>query len=83
MLEKTGYITKLERQVKFELIPSQKIKISGKNKTVERPVTYIADFVYFEDGKKVVEDTKGLKTREYIIKRKLMLFVHGIKIHEV
>ena len=51
---------------------------------VERAVKYIADFVYTgEDGKTVVEDTKGMKTPAYIIKRKLMRWVHSISIKEV
>jgi hypothetical protein len=85
LLERAGQITRLERQVKFELIPSQKIG----SKVVERACSYIADFVYMEyDSKKeilckVVEDTKGFRTPEYIIKRKLMLWVHGIRIREI
>lgn len=79
LLERAGRITELQRQVKFELIPSQKID----GKVVERACTYIADFVYIENGKKVVEDTKGFKTKDYIIKRKLMLHVHGIMIQEI
>ena len=50
---------------------------------MERPCTYVADFVYKEGGKTVVEDTKGFRTKDYIIKRKLMLQVHGIRIKEV
>jgi hypothetical protein len=49
----------------------------------ERRCVYVADFVYTEDGKKVVEDTKGMRTKEYVIKRKLMLYIHHIKIKEV
>ncbi len=79
LLERAGKITELETQVKFELIPSQKVD----GKVVERACNYVADFVYVQDGKKVVEDTKGYKTKEYIIKRKLMLWVHGIRIKEV
>lgn len=79
LLERAGQVSDLKRQVKFELIPSQRIN----GKVVERPCTYIADFVYFENGQKVVEDTKGFKTKDYIIKRKLMLYVHGIRIKEV
>lgn len=79
LLERAGKVTDLQRQVKFELIPSQ--RIGGK--VVERACTYVADFVYTENGKKVVEDTKGFKTKDYIIKRKLMLLVHGIKIKEI
>lgn len=50
---------------------------------IERPVYYYADFVYKMDRQLVVEDVKGYKTPEYVIKRKLMLSVYGIQIHEV
>lgn len=79
LLERAGQINHLERQVKFELVPSQKIN----GKVVERAVTYKADFTYYENGNYVVEDTKGIKTKDYIIKRKLMLSVFGIQIKEV
>jgi hypothetical protein len=79
LLGKAGQISDLKRQVKFELIPSQ--KVGGK--VVERACSYVADFVYMENGKTVVEDTKGFRTKDYIIKRKLMLYVHGIQIREV
>ena len=79
LLEKAGQITGLERQTAFELIPSQRIN----GKVAERACNYIADFVYEKDGQMVVEDTKGFKTKDYIIKRKLMLHVHGIRISEV
>lgn len=74
LLERAGAIRDLRRQVRYELIPKQKN---------ERAVNYIADFVYVENGKTVVEDVKGYKTPEYVIKRKLMLWVHKIKISEV
>ena len=90
LLEKAGAITDLKRQVEYVLIPAQrepdKVGVRGgkiKGKTVEQKCSYVADFVYTEDGKTVVEDTKGFKTKDYIIKRKLMLYVHGIKIREV
>ena len=75
LLERAGKITNLERQVKFELIPKQ----DG-----ERACTYVADFVYenVDTGEKVVEDTKGFKTEVYRIKKKLMLWVHKIRIIE-
>ena len=50
---------------------------------LEKEVSYIADFCYEQAGKPVVEDTKGFRTADYVIKRKLMLHVHGIKIKEV
>jgi hypothetical protein len=79
LLERAGVITDLQMQVPFVLIPSQRIN----GKVAERECKYIADFVYTENEKKVVEDTKGMKTKDYIIKRKLMLYVHGIQIKEV
>lgn len=74
LLERAGKISDLQRQVKYELIPKQK---------GERACTYLADFVYKDsDGNTVVEDTKGVRTDAYRIKRKLMLWVHGIRIKE-
>ena len=91
LLSRSGAIKGLKRQVKFELIPAQyepdiinprgKVK---KGKLIERAVSYIADFVYTdENGKTVVEDTKGFRTKDYIIKRKLLLYMHGIRIKEI
>lgn len=79
LLERAGVIHGLQRQVRFELIPSQKVD----GKVVERPVHYVADFVYQENGQTVVEDVKGVKTKDYILKRKMMLYLHGIRIREV
>jgi hypothetical protein len=84
LLEKAGEISNLEEQVSYELIPSQYDIINGKKKCVEKSVKYIADFQYIDKyGNLVVEDTKGMRTSTYIIKRKLMLYFHGIKIKEV
>ena len=90
LLEENGIISGLQRQVKFVLIPTQReADIIGKRggvkmgKVIEKECSYIADFVYEEDGKVVVEDFKGIKTKDYIIKRKLMLWVHGIRIKEI
>ena len=79
LLQRTGQISGLKRQVKFELLPSQKVN----GEVVERPVTYVADFVYTENGETVVEDTKGFRTKEYILKRKMLLWFYGIQIMEV
>lgn len=95
LLERAGRIQDLQRQVKFVLIPVQRefcneVYTKGKKKgcfkpgkLLEKELSYVADFVYTENGKQVVEDTKGFKTKDYIIKRKLMLWVHGIRIKEV
>ena len=93
LLHRAGEIQNLELQKKYVLIPAlyetyerigkkgQKLK-DGK-RLLEKECSYIADFVYEENGKEIVEDTKGIKTKDYIIKRKLMLYVHGIRIREV
>lgn len=75
-------ISGLECQYKFILVPEQR---DENGKVIERAVTYIADFVYtdLKTGELVVEDAKGCKTKDYIIKRKLMLYVHRIRIREV
>ena len=74
LMEKAGVIQDLRWQVKFVLVPPQ----AGM-----RGVDYVADFVYTENGKQVVEDAKGMKTKDYVIKKKLMLWMHGIRIKEV
>ena len=79
LMQRAGVISDLQLQVPFELIPAQRID----GKVVERAVTYVADFVYKQNGQTVVEDTKGYRTSEYIMKRKMMLFFHGIRIVEV
>lgn len=80
LLEKAGEISGLKRQVRFELIPAQKDKETGK--VIERACSYVADFYYMEGGKPVIEDVKGLKTDVYRIKKKLMLQRYGIRIKE-
>lgn len=78
LMEKAGRISDLKRQVKYELLPTQR-KPSGGS---EIKVSYIADFVYWKNGKTVVEDCKGMRTSTYILKRKLMLYMYGIEILE-
>lgn len=89
LLEKAGEITDLKRQVPFELIPVQRepgtVGARGAVKpgrVIEKSVVYNADFTYHENGVFVVEDTKGMRTKDYIIKRKLMLYIHKIRIKE-
>ena len=82
LLQAAEDISDLQIQKAFELIPKQK---DGKGKAV-RPTRYIADFVYKDkEGRVIVEDVKSpaTRTKEYRIKKKLMLFVHGIDIQEV
>jgi hypothetical protein len=74
-------ISHLELQKEFVLIPAQYVN----GKCVERACKYKADFYYYDEltNKWCCEDTKGFRTKEYIIKRKLMLYVHGIQIIEI
>ena len=82
-MEIAGQIQNLRRQVPYLLIHSQKVD----GKVVEKPVTYVADFVYEQNGETVVEDVKGYRKGAayslFVIKRKLMLSVWGIQIREV
>ncbi|MBX6966011.1 DUF1064 domain-containing protein [Alcaligenes faecalis] len=81
LLERAGQIKGLELQPRFELIPKQR-RDDGKP---ERACEYVADFRYTDTrtGQTVIEDAKGMRTRDYIMKRKLMLQVHGISVKEV
>lgn len=93
--EEHGVIKDLERQKKFILIPAQfepdTIGPRGgrkRGKLLEHEVAYYADFCYTDaqTGEYIVEDAKSPITREnaqYIIKRKLMLYIHHIRIREV
>lgn len=97
LLERSGHISDLQRQVKFVLIPAQYEtyerygkkgqRLKDGQRLLEKECVYIADFVYIENGKKVVEDAKGCKegiTYQYfVLKRKLMLWIHGIRVKEV
>lgn len=81
----------------FEEVPTGEVYKRGERKgepkykrvCVEHGVDYIADFVYLEDGNTVVEDAKGYRDPEsatykvFVLKRKLMLYLHGIRVKEV
>ena len=85
LMAKAGQISDLRYQVKYELIPPQ-VRDDG---TKERGISYTADFVYEQDGKTVVEDSKGYRNpasatyAKFVMKRKLMLYIHGITVMEV
>lgn len=76
-MEEDGVIEDLRRQVRYELIPA--FDVDGRH---YRPVFYVADFVYVEDGKEVVEDVKGMRTDVYRLKSKLFARRHGMNIKE-
>mgnify|MGYP002508203240 CR=1 FL=1 len=91
LLERQGIISDLRLQVPFELIPpiyedvevQLKTKVKIVKKLVQRATTYVADFVYLQNGRVVVEDVKGFKTPEYKLKKKMMRAFRGIAIQEV
>lgn len=76
-MEEAGEIEGLRLQVPFEILPS--FECDGVK---YRGMKYIADFVYYRDGKQVVEDTKGYKTQDYLLKKKLMAYMNHINIEE-
>lgn len=79
--QEEGEITDLRLQVPFELVPSFTVEIDGK-KRKRRNIRYIADFVYYENNQKVVEDVKGRKTDIYKLKKKLFEYKYKITIKE-
>ena len=74
LLAKVGNITDYREQVPFILVP-------GRGK--ERAITYVADFVYREDGREVVADVKGFRTPVYALKKRMMSLLLGIQILEL
>lgn len=76
-MEQEGAIEGLRRQVRYELIPA--FDVDGRH---YRPVFYVADFVYREDGREVVEDVKGMRTDVYRLKSKLFARRYGKSIKE-
>ena len=82
ILERAGHISNLEVHKKYVLIPTQRDRAG---KLLEQQCSYYADFSYIDNdsGKEVVEDTKGVRTEAYRIKRKMMLYVHGIIVKEI
>lgn len=98
ILERAGKISDLKRQVTFELLPTKReesteVYKAGPQKglpkpgrVIEKGCDYVADFTYYQDGEYIVEDTKGCKKGAaydlFVVKRKLMLWVHGIRIKE-
>lgn len=98
MLERAGEISELELQKRFDLIPAQYEsyarygkrgqRLKDGRRCVEKGVVYVADFAYKDKGgNAVVEDTKGMRKGTaydvFVLKRKLMLYLHGIRIREV
>ena len=78
ILRMAGEVIDFERQVTFELQP----KFKHADKT-ERAIKYIADFVVkYKDGRTVVVDTKGFKTKDYLLKRKMLLYKYPDMIFE-
>lgn len=78
LMQRAGIITDLKMQVPYTLIPAFNL---GKKRY--RCMIYLADFVYKENGKEVVEDTKGFRTDVYKIKKKLMAYIYQIEIKEI
>ena len=80
-MERAGLVRELRSQVRFELVPG--VRIDGEKRA--RPaMRYTADFVYVdESGATVVEDAKGMQTKDYRMRKHLMKAVHNISVKEV
>ena len=79
LLQRAGEIHDLHQQVRFTLIPAQ----YAEGKCLFRSCVYVADFTYrLKDDTFVVEDCKGYKTRDYVIKKKLLYERFGYLINE-
>ena len=90
--QEAGEISNLRMQVPYELIPAvyrdveKQLKTKTKiiTKCIQRPVSYVADFVFTDNtGKEHIVDVKGFRTKEYKLKKKMMLAFNGIEIEEV
>lgn len=85
LMQRSGEISNLRTQVKYPLLPKQ----ARSDGTQERAIDYVADFVYEKDGETVVEDSKGFRNtasaayRVFVMKRKMMLYFHGVTVREV
>lgn len=85
LMQRSGEISGLRTQIRYELIPKQVHKDGRKEKGID----YVADFVYEQGGETVVEDSKGFRDtssaayRLFVMKRKMMLYFHGISVREV
>lgn len=78
LLEKAGVITDLKLQVPFVL--QDAFEINGEK---IKAIKYIADFTYYENGKLVIEDVKGVKTPVYNMKKKMFMYKYKQYIREV
>jgi hypothetical protein len=92
-METNGVISELNRQVEFTLLPAVKVtetvqlktKSKEVTKTIQQPIKYVADFVYTENGEKVVEDVKispKVLPKDYVLKKKLLFYFYKYKIRE-
>ena len=93
LMERAGVIHGLKTQVEFELLPTIRepdtIGPKGgvkKGKVIELAAKYTADFTYYDqDGNYIVEDVKSEATRkekDYVLRRKMMLALKGIRVRE-
>ena len=99
LMERAGEISDLQLQKEYELIPTQYEtfarygkkgqRLKDGQRCIEQSCTYKADFAYMKDGQQVVEDVKGYRDpksagyAKFVIKRKLMLHLYGIRVIEI
>ena len=78
LLQRAGEISDLKREVPFVLAAA--VRYSGKRATPA--LRYLADFTYMRSGQFCVEDSKGVRTEGFRIKKHLMMYAHGIEVIE-
>ena len=79
LLKRAGEITEFELQPKFVL--QEGFRHKGK---AIRPITYTADFkITYPDGRIVILDTKGVRTQQYVLRKKMLLYKYRDEIEFV
>lgn len=75
-LQQAGKISELEEQVWLELLP----KLPPE---YPKPLCYVADFIYVENGQRIIADAKGVRTEGYRIKKRILKQLLGLDIKEL
>lgn len=81
LLLRAGLIRDLRLQVRHQLLPA--VRFHGSKRQTPG-LDYVSDFEYFdvEKGAEVCEDSKGARTRVYLMKKHMMKALLGMEIFE-
>ena len=78
LMEKAGEITRLSRQEVFPIVINGN-PVKMRNGHIAK---YTADFIYFKDGKRIVEEVKGYAVRDYPLRRAIVEAIYNFRILE-